>query len=132
MSLHLGSEMVPYDMDLQRAKGTESKITARFVHGTGFTLAFWQFKPGAQIPEHQHLHETATTILKGALRLTVDGRTLYLHAGDTFIIPSWAIHHAEALEDSEVLDVYTPVREDYVARQNGVTETYLTHSQRAD
>ncbi|MFV8760778.1 cupin domain-containing protein [Yersinia enterocolitica] len=132
MSLHLGSEMVPYDMDLQRPEGTESKITARFVHGTGFTLAFWQFKPGAKIPEHKHLHETATTILQGSLRLTVDGRTLYLHAGDTFVIPSWAVHHAEALEDSEVLDVYTPVREDYVARQNGVTETYLTQSQLAD
>lgn len=129
MSLYLNKETPSYDMDLQRAEGTESKIQAKFVHGTDFTIAFWKFKTGAKIPEHQHVHETATTIIKGSLRLTVDGRTVYLHAGDTFIIPSWATHHAEALENSEVIDVYTPVREDYVARQNGVMETYLTRSQ---
>ncbi|WP_353172170.1 cupin domain-containing protein [Acinetobacter rudis] len=129
MSLYLGSEMIPYDMDLQRPEGTESKIIAKFIHGTDFTMAFWQFKPGAKIPEHKHVHETATTILKGSLRLTVDGQSVDLFAGDTFIIPSWAVHHAEALETSQVLDVYTPVREDYVARQNGATETYLTNSQ---
>ncbi|TNV21667.1 cupin domain-containing protein [Buttiauxella sp. B2] len=131
MSLYLNKDMISYDMDLNRPEGTESKIQAKFVHGTDFTIAFWQFKTGAQIPEHQHEHETATTILKGSLRLNVDGRTVYLHAGDTFIIPSWAVHHAEALETSEVIDVYTPVREDYVARQNGVIETYLTRSQTA-
>ncbi|AHK18454.1 cupin [Yersinia similis] len=132
MSLYLNKEMIAYDMDLHRPKGSESNIQAKFIHGTNFTIAFWQFKTGAKIPEHKHVHETATTILKGSLRLTVDERTIYLHAGDTFIIPSWAIHYAEALEASEVIDVYTPTREDYVARQNGVVETYLTRSQPAE
>ncbi|HBO24841.1 cupin domain-containing protein [Providencia sp.] len=129
MSLYLSNEMISYDMDLHRNEGEESKIKAKFIHGTGFTIAFWTFKPNAIIPEHVHEHETATTILKGSLRLTVDGRTVYLHAGDSFIIPSWATHDAEALEPSEVIDVYTPVREDYLARQNGSVETYLNTSQ---
>ncbi|MEQ4734338.1 MULTISPECIES: cupin domain-containing protein [Providencia] len=116
-------------MDLNRNEGEESKIQAKFIHGTGFTIAFWTFKPKAIIPEHVHEHETATTILKGSLRLTVDGRTVFLHAGDSFIIPSWAVHDAEALEPSEVIDVYTPVREDYLARQNGTLTTYLNTSQ---
>lgn len=71
MSLYLSKEMVPHDMDLNRPEGTESKILAKFIHGTDFTLAFWQFKTGANIPEHKHVHETATTIIKGSLRLTV-------------------------------------------------------------
>ncbi|EPG7579714.1 cupin domain-containing protein [Providencia rettgeri] len=129
MSLFLSKEMISYDMDLNRNEGEESKIQAKFIHGTGFTIAFWTFKPKAIIPEHTHEHETATTILKGSLRLTVDGRTVFLHAGDSFIIPSWAVHDAEALESSEVIDVYTPVREDYLARQNGAPTTYLNISQ---
>ncbi|MBN6367650.1 cupin domain-containing protein [Providencia rettgeri] len=129
MSLFLSKEMISYDMDLNRNEGEESKIQAKFIHGTGFTIAFWTFKPKAIIPEHVHEHETATTILKGSLRLTVDGRTVFLHAGDSFIIPSWAVHDAEALEPSEVIDVYTPVREDYLARQNGTLTTYLNTSQ---
>ncbi len=129
MSLYLSNEMISYDMDLNRSEGEDSKIQAKFIHGTGFTIAFWTFKTGAIIPEHVHEHETATTILTGSLRLTVDGRTVFLHAGDSFIIPSWATHDAEALEPSKVIDVYTPIREDYLARQNGSIETYLNTSQ---
>lgn len=129
MSLYLSTEMISYDMDLNRNEGEESKIQAKFIHGTGFTIAFWTFQPKAIIPQHVHEHETATTILKGSLKLTVDGRTVFLHAGDSFIIPSWAPHQAEILELSEVIDVYTPIREDYLARQNSFTETYLNKSQ---
>lgn len=129
MSLYLSTEMISYDMDLNRNEGEESKIQSKFIHGTGFTIAFWTFHPKAIIPQHVHEHETATTILKGSLKLTVDGRTVFLHAGDSFIIPSWAPHQAEILELSEVIDVYTPIREDYLARQNGFTETYLNKSQ---
>lgn len=131
MSLFLNSEMVSHEMDVQRPPGTESKASARFVHAVGFTLAFWQFRAGAKTPEHKHVHETSTTVLRGSMRLTVDDRTIDLHAGDTFIIPSWAMHQAEVLEDTEALDVYTPVREDYVARQNGDIETYLALSPKA-
>ncbi|HEK3173376.1 TPA: cupin domain-containing protein [Proteus mirabilis] len=129
MSLYLSSEMISYDMDLNRNEGEESKIQAKFIHGSNFTMAFWTFKTNAIIPEHKHEHETATSILKGSLKLTVNNRIVYLHAGDSFIIPSWAVHHAIALEPSEVIDVCTPVREDYVARQNGVIKTYLETSQ---
>lgn len=66
MSLYLSDEMISYDMDLNRNEGEESKIQAKFIHGTDFTIAFWTFKPNAIIPEHKHEHETATTILKGS------------------------------------------------------------------
>ena len=126
MSLIPGNELLSYDMDLTRK---ESKIQAKFIHGTAFTMTFWSFKPGAVIPEHQHEHETLTTVLSGSLRLTVDGKTVILKAGDSGLVPSWSVHDAEVLEESEVIDVYTPVREDYVARQEGRLETYLATSQ---
>ncbi|MEX9975520.1 hypothetical protein AB7W84_18555 [Providencia rettgeri] len=69
MSLFLSKEMISYDMDLNRNEGEESKIQAKFIHGTGFTIAFWTFKPKAIIPEHVHEHETATTILKGSFEV---------------------------------------------------------------
>lgn len=129
MGLIARNELVSYDMDLSRIKGEESKALAKFIHGTAFTLTFWSFRAGAVIPEHQHEHETLTTVLSGSLRLTVDGETMILKAGDSGLVPSWAVHDAEVLEPSEVIDVYTPVREDYVARQEGKSETYLAMSQ---
>lgn len=72
MSLYLSSEMISYDMDLNRNEGEESKIQAKFIHGSNFTMAFWTFKTNAIIPEHKHEHETATSILKGSLKLTVN------------------------------------------------------------
>lgn len=130
MGLISGKDLIAYDMDLGRAEGEESKIQARFIHGTAFTMTFWSFRPGAVIPEHKHEHETLTTVLSGALRLTIDGHTMILRAGDSGLVPSWAVHDAEVLEESEIIDVYTPVREDYVARQQGKNETYLQTSQK--
>ncbi|OBU13477.1 cupin domain-containing protein [Morganella psychrotolerans] len=129
MGLIPAGELISYDMDLTRKEGEESKALAKFIHGTAFTMTFWTFKTGAVIPEHRHEHETLTTVLSGSLRLVVDGETLILRAGDSGLVPSWATHEAEVLEPSEVIDVYTPVREDYVARQTGKFETYLATSQ---
>lgn len=89
MGLISGNDLIAYDMDLGRAEGEESKIQARFIHGTAFTMTFWSFRPGAMIPEHKHEHETLTTVLSGALRLTVDGHTMILRAGDSGLVPSW-------------------------------------------
>ncbi len=50
MSLYLNKEMISYDMDLHRPKGSESNIQAKFIHGTNFTIAFWAIQNGGQDP----------------------------------------------------------------------------------
>lgn len=62
---------------------------------------------------HSHPHEQLIYILSGEIALVVDGETYLLHAGDSVMVPGGVVHQASAAVESEVLDVFTPAREDY-------------------
>ena len=62
---------------------------------------------------HSHPHEQLVYIVRGHLRFTSGGSTFEAFAGDSFIVQGGIEHQASALEESEVLDVFTPAREDY-------------------
>lgn len=73
------------------------------------------FRKGAVGEPHRHSHEQVSYILAGKFRYTMDGQTYILEKGDTYYVPPEAFHGAEALEDSIILDIFTPQREDFVA-----------------
>jgi quercetin dioxygenase-like cupin family protein len=62
---------------------------------------------------HSHPHHQLVYVISGAIRVDVAGNVFDAHAGDSFIVDGGVEHQASALEPSEVLDVFTPVREDY-------------------
>jgi quercetin dioxygenase-like cupin family protein len=62
---------------------------------------------------HDHPHEQLVYVTC-SLKVTVNGTSFMVPAGGSFIVTSNARHCAAALEDSIVLDVFTPSREDYV------------------
>jgi quercetin dioxygenase-like cupin family protein len=62
---------------------------------------------------HSHPHDQLVYVVKGALRLDVGGHIFDVHAGDSFVVDGGVEHQASALAASEVLDVFTPIREDY-------------------
>jgi quercetin dioxygenase-like cupin family protein len=63
--------------------------------------------------KHSHPHEQLVYIIKGAIRFEYSGESFEARTGDSFLVPGGVEHQASALEDSEVLDVFTPMREDY-------------------
>lgn len=85
----------------------------RFVHSERMTFAYWDIESGSLVPEHSHMHEQVVNMLEGQLELTVDGHTRILDPGQVLIIPPHAIHSGKALTACKVLDVFSPVREDY-------------------
>jgi quercetin dioxygenase-like cupin family protein len=62
---------------------------------------------------HSHPHEQLVYIVRGRLRFQHPGGVFDVGAGDSFLVPGNVEHQASALEDSEVLDIFTPMREDY-------------------
>jgi quercetin dioxygenase-like cupin family protein len=62
---------------------------------------------------HSHPHHQLVYVIKGAIRVDIAGKVIDVHAGDSFIVDGGVEHQASALEPSEVLDVFTPTREDY-------------------
>jgi unsaturated pyranuronate lyase len=81
----------------------------------GKLMANWvTIEPHQQVPRHQHPHEQLGVMLEGALELTLGDETRLLRPGDAYTIPPDLPHSARTLDEGcVVLDVFTPVREDY-------------------
>jgi quercetin dioxygenase-like cupin family protein len=62
---------------------------------------------------HSHPHEQLVYVVRGHLQFTGGDITFDARTGDSFIVPGGVEHQARALEESEVLDVFHPFREDY-------------------
>ena len=92
-------------------------ISQKIIAGEREMLAQIYLKRGALVPMHAHESEQMTYILQGALKCLVGGEELLVREGEVLHIPSGTPHQAEALEDTFELDVFSPVREDWV--ENG-------------
>ena len=97
-------------------------IRRRFLTADRVTIARFSLSRGAVVPVHDHDHEQVSYVLSGALRFEVDGREIAVRAGEALQTPSWAKHGVTAVEDAEVIDVFSPVRQDWL---DG-TDTYFT------
>jgi quercetin dioxygenase-like cupin family protein len=62
---------------------------------------------------HSHSHEQLVYIVRGHIQFKAGDKTFDARGGDSFVVPGGIEHQANALQESEVLDVFTPVREDY-------------------
>jgi unsaturated pyranuronate lyase len=89
-------------------------ISRKIVSGEREMLAQIYLKRGALVPIHTHESEQMTYILQGALRFLVDGEEVIVREGEVLHIPSGLPHQAEALEDTLELDVFSPVRAEWV------------------
>ena len=85
----------------------------RFIHSQHTTHVYWEIEAGARLPEHQHPHEQIVNMLEGKYELMVDGTSYVLHAGEVLVIPGGAVHSGEAHSHCRILDVFSPVREEY-------------------
>ena len=74
-----------------------------------------ELKAGSRLPEHHHPQEQIAHILRGRLRLIAAGVPHELSAGESFYIGSDVPHAIETIEDTDVLDTFSPPREDYLA-----------------
>jgi quercetin dioxygenase-like cupin family protein len=71
------------------------------------------FLKGWKGTSHSHPHEQLVYIVTGRIQFNSKGKTIELRRGDSVIVGGNVEHQATALEDSEVLDVFAPYREDY-------------------
>jgi quercetin dioxygenase-like cupin family protein len=86
---------------------------SRFIHTETNTLNFIEVTSGSIVPLHQHVHEQLSFVMEGKFEMTVDGVKKVL-AQDTFaVIPPNAVHGGVAVTDCRLIDIFSPVREDY-------------------
>lgn len=86
----------------------------RFFTGEKITLAFLTMKKNCVVPEHQHDSEQFSYIISGALRFVIGGQEVTVRGGEVVQIPSNVPHEAVAIEDTTGIDVFSPIRADWV------------------
>jgi quercetin dioxygenase-like cupin family protein len=83
-------------------------------YSPGMMLVRHRMEKGWAGAKHSHPHEQLVYIVSGHLSLRYPGGVVEAKMGDSFLVPGNVEHQAWALEDSEVLDIFTPCREDYM------------------
>lgn len=102
-----------HNLDDLPSKEVFPGFIGKFVHSNSMTFAYWDIKKGSTVPEHSHIHEQVVNMLEGEFELTVEGKPHHLLPGMVYTIPSNVKHSGRAITTCRILDVFTPVREDY-------------------
>jgi quercetin dioxygenase-like cupin family protein len=106
--------------ELELEKVTEM-ISRKIVTGEREMLAQIDLKKGAVVPMLYHECEQITYVLQGALKFLIGGEEITVREGEVLHIPSWVEHQAEALDDTFELDLFAPIRQDWLDH----TDTYF-------
>jgi len=93
-------------------------ISRKLVTGEKAMVAQVFIQKGGVVPEHQHESEQITYILDGALKFELEGREVVVRKGQVLHIPSNVPHRAVALEDTLDLDVFSPIRKDWLVKDD--------------
>ncbi len=103
-----------YDWNTMKQETLNPQVARKAIHGANLTIARLEIQKDARVPEHSHVNEQIATVERGALKFFIEGRELVLHAGQSLAIPPNVPHGVVALEDTVVVDVFSPAREDWI------------------
>jgi unsaturated pyranuronate lyase len=98
-----------------------SSIARRFISADRVTIGRFELKSGGVVPQHSHEAEQISMVISGALKFRIDGREIVVRSGEVMQIPGNVAHEVEVLEDTLVVDVFSPVRQDWIDK----TDTYF-------
>ena len=96
----------------QAAPGVKLKTLA---HGRQTLISEFRMSAGSVLPCHSHPHEQTGYLVSGHLKLTIGQHTHDVGPGDGWCIPGDTEHSALVLAESVAVEVFSPVREDYLA-----------------
>jgi quercetin dioxygenase-like cupin family protein len=116
---HLAWESVPLEV-------MSDLVSRKVITGEKAMLAQIFLKKDAVVPEHHHESEQVSYVLDGAIKFEIEGQTVVVRKGEVLCIPSHVPHRVIALEDSVGLDIFSPIRKDWLAKD----DSYLRRGER--
>ena len=85
------------------------------VYGDKTLFTEFRLEQGSQLPPHAHPQEQTGYLIAGRIRLFIGDEIFEVEPGDSWCVLSNVEHRAEILADSVAIEVFSPVREDYLA-----------------
>ena len=107
-----------FSWETVRTEVMNAKIWRKVISGERAMVAQVFIAKGAVVPAHQHESEQLTYIMEGALEFDLEGRRIVVKKGEVLHIPSNVPHRAVALEDTLDLDIFSPIRMDWLTGQD--------------
>ena len=95
----------------QMAEGVRRKILS---YDKNLMMVRVDFEKGAIGSLHKHPHIQMTNIESGSFEVEIDGVKKVLNAGDVFYVHSNLVHGVLCLEKGVLIDVFNPMREDFI------------------
>jgi unsaturated pyranuronate lyase len=95
-------------------EGIEQKT---LVYGEKTLMTEFRLKKNSVLPRHCHPHEQTGYLISGYIRLSIGDRTHDCRPGDSWCIPPDMIHGADIIEDAVAIEVFSPVRLEYIPGQ---------------
>lgn len=95
-------------------EGIEQKT---LVHGEHTLMVEFRLRKGTLLPLHSHPHEQSGYLVQGGMQLTIGTLSHEVLPGDSWCIPGGVSHGAKVSEDSVAVEVFSPVREEYLPRK---------------
>ena len=86
---------------------------SKLIHTDNNTINFIAVKAGNSVPLHTHIHQQMCFVLEGLFELTVNGEARQLDKSQYAIVPPNVEHGGLAITDCKLIDIFSPVREDY-------------------
>lgn len=108
---HLNWKSVPLEV-------LSETFSRKIITGERAMLAQVFVKKGGIIPEHHHESEQLSYVLQGSLKFVIQEKEVLVSAGEVLVIPSQVPHRIVALEDSLSLDIFSPIRNDWLAKDD--------------
>ena len=99
--------------DIQAIEALDGIFRRTLSYNNNLMLCHFFLKKGSEVPLHSHEQHQVGYVIKGRLRFYTEKLEFIAQEGDSYIFESNEKHGASILEDSEVIDVFNPMREDY-------------------
>jgi len=108
--------------DIMIVSGSDAKSVEAFpgltrrvlAHNENLMLAEHTMEKGSVFPRHSHPHDQLAYLVSGHIRVSAGDQTFEARPGDSFVLHGGVEHQVWALEKSVALDIFTPLREDYL------------------
>lgn len=86
------------------------------IYGEKTLMTEFRLTKDSQLPRHKHPHEQTGYLVSGKIRLYIDDQAYLCVPGDSWCIPGNVEHGADIIEDAVAVEVFSPVREDYLPK----------------
>ena len=95
------------------------QVSRKVIMGSNMMMVLYKFAEGCTWPMEQHEAEQCGYVVKGKIEFTTGGRTLTLTAGDSYMIESMAPHESHYVEETILVDLFSPPRKKLMEKGKG-------------